>query len=185
MISLSIPSLPPSSNHAYTNNGFGGRTLSKEGQRYKRETLAHLTRTYPQLLRFFQPDVSYGIYIRLFFSELENRGWPKTAKSRYKRVDASNRIKLLEDTLKDAAGIDDSQHLFVCVEKTIGEERTEVFAWSLNDDNPFNIFQALRLDSTQLQRTLPSSPSSRTPTPTASHPRTTSRFTGGPTRTLR
>ena len=185
MISLSIPSLPPSSNHAYMNNGFGGRTLSKEGQCYKRETLAHLTRTYPQLLRFFKPDVAYGIYIRLFFPELENKGWPKTAKSRYKRTDASNRVKLLEDTLKDAAGIDDSQHLILCVEKTVGEEHTEVFAWELHDDNPFTTFQLLRMESAQLQRTLPSSTSSGVHSPSTGYSRRADRFTGGPTRTTR
>ena len=141
MIYLELPWLPPSSNHAYMNTGFGGRTLSKEGQRFKRETTAHFVREYPHVLKGFQKDTPYGIYVRFWFDTIVNKGWPEKAKERYKRFDASNRLKLLEDALKDAAGIDDSQHLLVLVEKRQGKERTEVFAWNLDEEvTPFDAF---------------------------------------------
>lgn len=161
MISISIPGVPPSSNHAYTNipgkviktkKGVmkvpGGRVLSEEGQKYKKETISYIVRRYPKEMKFFQPDTPYAVYIRLYFPEIQNKGWPKKAENRYKTLDASNRVKLLEDSLKDAGGIDDSQHMFVFVEKRQGQEKTEVFAWNLDKEaTPFDDFMQLRVGS--------------------------------------
>lgn len=132
MISLSLPTIPPSSNHAYINiRGGGGRTLGPAGKKYIRETKVHLAQNFPQLLMHVRPNVAYAVYFRIYFPEIFNMGWPDSAKTRYKTVDASNRVKLLEDALKAACGIDDAQNLLVLVEKRQGPPLTEIFIWNL------------------------------------------------------
>lgn len=143
MIRLELPWLPPSTNHAYTNNGFGGRTLAAEGRAFKLETKVHLAQKYRRELMLFAPNKPYLIALRFFFEEIENKGFAKgKAKARYKTFDGGNRTKLLEDALKDAAGIDDSQTLVSIWEKRQGTpERTVLWAWSLEEEStPFDDF---------------------------------------------
>ena len=129
MIRLVIPSLPPSANNAYFNLPKGGRALTTGAKKYLTETKAYLSQNYRIELASFQPDVPYGLWVRFYFPDLENTTWPKAAKTRYKKFDATNRIKLLEDALKDVAGIDDSQHLVVILQKLQGDTATELFIW--------------------------------------------------------
>lgn len=154
MIFLSIPGLPPSTNHAYVNNGFGGRTLSAAGKRYKLETTTYLARVYREDLKFFVKDAPYLLALTLYFPDLECKTWPSIAKTRYKKLDAGNRLKLFEDALVDATGIDDSQHIIVVLHKKQGDERTEARIWRLDmEGTPFNA--ALGLGSVQPYRALP------------------------------
>jgi len=130
MIRMQIPWLPPSANHAYFNLPRGGRTLTTEGKKFKRETAAYLVQTYPTELQFFKPNVPYGVGIQFIFPELENKTWPGKATTRYKKVDTSNRVKLLEDVLGEVANIDDSQHVTLLIGKTGGESaRTDIWVW--------------------------------------------------------
>ena len=141
MIYLELPWLPPSSNKAYFNLPHGGRSLSNEGKKFKRESAAHLSQHYPQELRIFRPNIPYLIMMRFHFEELETKGF-KTGKAlnRYRVFDGGNRTKLLEDVLKDVGGIDDSQTLTSIWEKKHGlPERTALFAWSLEEEaTPFD-----------------------------------------------
>lgn len=141
MIHIEIPSLPPSSNHAYANiRGTNKRVLTKEGRAYKIETSAHLAQKYRAELQFFHPNQPYLILVRFWFDQIYNTGWPKKADSRYKRLDVGNRLKLFEDALKDAAGVDDSQNLTLILQKYQGsEEKTEIWVWNLDtEDTPFD-----------------------------------------------
>lgn len=143
-IRLGIPSIPPSSNHAYMNNGFGGRTLSPKGQLYKKETIAHLARTYPNEMRYFKPNVLYCLFIILTFRDVENKGWPKKTANRYKKLDVTNRLKLLEDALQEATGIDDSQHVMVTVYKNPGlQETTSLIIWEASEEVPVDVLRLL------------------------------------------
>ncbi len=130
MIELHLESLPLSANHAYLNLRGGGRTLSPQGRKYKVETISYLTRTFPAELKQILPDVPYFCYVRFFFEAIEN----KKGKTRYKTLDTSNRLKLFEDCLKDACGIDDAQFLIWTIEKRQGTERTEVFIWDMEKE---------------------------------------------------
>lgn len=137
MITLHVPTLPPSSNAAYFNNPHGGRTLSTVGQNYKKETVAHLARTYPRELKELLPDTPYMLYVLFRMAATEN----KSGKTRYKKIDVSNRLKLFEDCLKDAGGIDDSQFFIVTLQKQQagpqGEETT-AYLWNLETEpTPF------------------------------------------------
>lgn len=171
MISLKIPGVPPSTNHAYMNNGFGGRTLSKAGQLYKRETTTHLVRFYPREMKFFVKNHPYLVYARFYFEALENKGYPKTTSNRFKELDATNRTKLFEDALKDATAIDDSHNMVVVVEKRQGSPQyTEVFVWDLEKETtPIDELFRLRLESVQPHRAVPAVPAGRpTRTPVVS-----------------
>lgn len=132
MIRMEIPFLPPSANHAYFNLPKGGRTLTKKGKKFKKEAAVHIIRHYSSELMMFQQNVPYGIAVRFFFPNLQNKTWPESAASRYKRIDTSNRIKLLEDVLADVAAVDDSQHMVLMLGKSEAkEEKTIVWAWDL------------------------------------------------------
>jgi hypothetical protein len=131
-----IPWLPPSANHAYFNIPGGGRTLTSKGKKFKKETSAHIVRHYPTELRWLLRDIPIGLAVRFHFQQLVNKGWPDKAKTRYKKIDASNRLKLLEDAVADATGTDDSQYQIVMVSKVQGTpEATHVWMWDL-DKNP-------------------------------------------------
>ena len=133
-IHFEFDGVPPTTNHAYLNNPFGGRTLSAEGRSYKQCTAALVTQHYPMLLRQVEKNVPYLVVVR-FFMQVASKGWPKKSNARYKRFDVDNRLKLLLDALSEAFGIDDSQFLKVYVEKQESvTERTEVWLWNLEKE---------------------------------------------------
>ena len=118
--------------------------LSTEGKKYKNETKTFLAKTYQPELRQFIPNSPYLVYMRFHFSVLQNATWgkPKGSESRYKKTDASNRAKLLEDVLKDVSGVDDSNTMVIILEKKLAktEEQTEVFIWNLDtEESPFDV----------------------------------------------
>ena len=149
MIELRIPWLPPSANNAYFNLPRGGRTLTNKGKKFKRETAAHLVQTYPTQLKFFEPNRPYGLAIQFVFENMLNKTYPEKAATRYKKVDTSNRLKLLEDVLAEVANTDDSQHLFLLIDKYDGApEATKIWAWDLEregtlPDDVISLFRCL------------------------------------------
>jgi hypothetical protein len=146
MIHFTIPGLPPSSNHAWFNLPRGGRALTKEGKKFKNETKVYLAQVYMEELRKFKPDVPYLVFMRFRFDSLLNATWgkPKGAESRYKKLDVSNRAKLLEDVIKDVAGVDDSNTFTLILDKQsiyaeTEVEHTEVFIWNIDtEESPFD-----------------------------------------------
>jgi len=141
MILMSFDWLPPSANHAYFTimSGSGRskhpvRVLTNEGKKFKRETSAELLRKYPQELRVFKPDTPYAVHSFMYFPNLLNSGWPEKAQTRYKRLDADNRLKLFLDSLKDAAGVDDSSFMDIRVVKDLGPERTDIYVWNMEEE---------------------------------------------------
>ena len=146
MIRFEIVGIPPSANNAYFNLPKGGRALTKEGKKFKNETQTYLAQKYPEELRKFEKNKPYLVYMRFYFSDVQNATWgkPKGAESRYKRVDASNRAKLLEYVIKDVSGVDDSNTQVLILEKRQAkagqQERTEVFIWNHeNEESPFDV----------------------------------------------
>jgi len=147
MIHFQIPGLPPSSNNAYFNLPRGGRSLTAAGKKFKNETKTFLAQRYMKALAELKPNQPYLVYIRLYFDGLTTTtyGKPKGAESRYKKVDASNRVKLLEDVLKDITNVDDSNTMTLIVTKRLvdrgpaAKERTEVFMWNTEqEESPFD-----------------------------------------------
>lgn len=141
MIHIHLEGLPPSANNAYFNHPKGGRTLTKEGRKYINETKSALAQAFQKQMMFFKPDRPYLVFFRFYFAAVENAGWFKgKAQSRYKKLDVSNRVKLLEDCLKEAAGVDDAQNLRIVLDKLEGKERTEILVWDMEEEGtPFDI----------------------------------------------
>lgn len=146
MIRMELPYLPPSANHAYFNLPGGGRTLTKKGRKFKKEAGIHLIRTYSSELMLFKKNEPYGVAIRFFFPNVQNKTWPGKATTRYKRIDTSNRVKLVEDVLAEVADTDDSQHMILLLGKSQGPERTVILAWELSEqiDVPLREFVSLQ-----------------------------------------
>jgi hypothetical protein len=142
MIHMAIPHLPPSSNNAYftmvTKVGkkmVPKRVMTKEGKKFKKETSAFLVQNYPMEMQIFRPNAPYALLYQVIFDTITNKTWPEKAATRYKKLDASNRVKLLEDALVDAAGIDDSQILISSVFKSQGAHQgTRIWAWDLENE---------------------------------------------------
>jgi len=142
-IRLELPGLPPSINKAYFNLPYGGRGLTKEVKKYKTEVRVYLATRYHKELSYFKPNEPYLIFFRFTFVELENKTWgrdKKSAVSRYKRTDATNRIKLLEDVLKELTGVDDSNTMTFIVQKVKGPQpKREIFVWATQrEESPFD-----------------------------------------------
>lgn len=139
MIHIWVDSIPPSANNAYAVVR-GRKIMTKEGKKYVTETKTHFVEKFPRELRIFKPNAPFLVCIRFFFPEIENKGWFQgKAETRYKRIDVSNRVKLLEDCLKEAAGIDDAQHLRVLLDKQQGKERTDIWVWNMaEEETPFD-----------------------------------------------
>jgi len=135
MIHFTLEGLPLSMNHAYFQKG-RQRILTTKGKAYKVEVKTTLAQKYPKVLSFFQPDKPYCLVFRFTLKQTVNT--TAKAKTRYKRVDVSNRIKLLEDALTDACGHDDSQHFRVLAWKEQAgpdePEHVDVWAWSWEDE---------------------------------------------------
>lgn len=140
MIHLVLPWLPPTSNHAYTNVPHGGRCLSRHGVRFKTETRGFLARVYRKELLMLRQNTPLTLAVCFYFARLDTKGYPKQAKSRYKKIDGSNRIKLLEDALCETGGIDDAQVFDSFWQKRQGTpERTEIWIWDQErEESPFD-----------------------------------------------
>jgi len=145
MILIELEGLPISVNKAYQTihkkkgrRTIPMRTLTQEGRAYKRLTTATLASRYSSSLATIQKDHPYGLAVQLRLNNLKNSGWPQKAKTRYKKLDASNRLKLLEDAIADACGIDDSQFLTVIVDKEECSENepegTKVWIWDEEEE---------------------------------------------------
>jgi Holliday junction resolvase RusA-like endonuclease len=106
--------LPPSSNHIYINVG-KGRTLSKEARAYKTQNVSKIVRSGGWKEKM-DKNAAYSLRLIFYFPQVETKKWVKSLKkngisedvNRWTRLDLSNRIKLLEDTIVEALGVDDS-----------------------------------------------------------------------------
>lgn len=118
--------MPPSSNLIYVNKrGGGGRFLTTLADQYKTTVKAYLGEHYMMEISDLNPDGMYSVGFNFLmkpediFCKTFGNGKKNSAKSKYQKVDSSNRIKLLEDCLKDVTGIDDSQFFEVTASKWI------------------------------------------------------------------
>lgn len=115
------------------------QVLSTEGRKFKEETIAYLTKHCQPQMKWFKPNCSYAIFALFGIPTLLNKGWPKTTKTRYKRVDVSNRVKVLEDVIAEASATDDSNYMMsVCRKQVSTVEETDVWIWNLDEEGcPF------------------------------------------------
>lgn len=106
---LTLP-MPPSDNKLYFTRG-GIRIKTKVAERYIKEAqniIGHLALKGDE---DFEENEAHAMTISIYFEDVVNKGWPKKAKTRFKKQDCQNRQKLVTDIVTKCLGIDDS-HLF-------------------------------------------------------------------------
>jgi Holliday junction resolvase RusA-like endonuclease len=130
MIYIVMEGLPPSSNQAYWDNPAGGRVLTKAGKKYKADVVQHILKNHAHETQELAKDVTIGCVLFFGFPDLFTKGWPKTAKSRYKKQDVENRPKLLLDAIMEATAMDDSQ---ICIHNKVKYQSdrplTTIYIW--------------------------------------------------------
>jgi len=122
VLRISYEELPPSDNHIRDIGWrfFGGKKraviiYTKEAENYKKGVIRHINdEHFFEVQSFVKGHKPWSTYLLSFIfvfpaEDILTVGWLKgQAKSPYKRVDTTNRRKLLEDALSEAIGIDDS-----------------------------------------------------------------------------
>lgn len=147
MIELELP-MPPSVNKLYANVR-GRRIMTSKGKTVKHEIRQATTKQLASKPSLFTQETPLRLTVDLYFSAVENKGWPKKAKSRYKRIDVSNRAKLLEDALFSVLGVDDSLVFELIMRKhaTDGKEYCRVRLESYEQDRNETDVQTRRTTS--------------------------------------
>jgi len=128
VVDVELP-MPPTSNKIYRNIPGKGRALTKEAYAWRTRAVNTISKSGDLVLNKFSLSEQYGLYLVFKFSDIQNKGWEKgKSSSKWKRIDLSNRIKLLEDAIKYATGIDDSSTfvLFCAKTKTVREPSVNV-----------------------------------------------------------
>ena len=122
-IRITLP-LPPSDNDIYTTiilrkgkKMIPRRQLTTEARAYKTKVKQEVAGLFLTSTVEFQKNVQYTCLIRVFFAKVYNLGWPKKAKTRYKKEDAQDRIKLATDAVSEAIDVDDSHHFLTIISK--------------------------------------------------------------------
>jgi len=83
--------------------------MTTKGKAVKHEITQLVVKHIASMPELFRDEKRLRLTVDLYFSAVENKGWSTgKAKTRYKRIDVSNRAKLLEDALFSGVGIDDS-----------------------------------------------------------------------------
>lgn len=129
MIHIVYPELPPSSNKIY----FRGTILTKRAREYGERFAHFMVKHHGHQLSDLDPESAYAVHLRFFFETLVNDGWvqrdkkgQRKASSRFKKIDVSNRIKLVEDCVRDALAIDDSHTFAMSQEKHHNPENPHI-----------------------------------------------------------
>jgi len=139
--------LPPTSNNIYINNPRGGRTKSTQARAWQTRAVRSIHEQCKLGIQSeFDENLMYWLEICFYFSAIENKGWheryvkgvkkgQRKAKSKWKRIDLSNRVKLLEDTVKMVTGVDDCATFVVLLSKEVDPKnpRVEVLYTSMRE----------------------------------------------------
>ncbi|MBP72882.1 MAG: hypothetical protein CMA70_04780 [Euryarchaeota archaeon] len=111
---------PPSANRMYIYTR-RGPVASKEMRRFKNQAKVQLAQQSLTSQASVVNNVPYRLVIEVYLPTLYNKHWPKT-KTKYKRRDVSNLIKVTEDLVAECLGVDDSCFLEVTAKKLHGPD---------------------------------------------------------------
>lgn len=117
MLRAKLP-LPPSGNRIWKVVGrpFPKLHMSDEAKRYRERVKAHLLSEHVVEITALDLEAAYKLRLTFYLQAL-NKGWPKAAKTRFKDLDTSNRIILLENCIKEATGVNDNHNFWLDVRK--------------------------------------------------------------------
>lgn len=111
-----VPLLPPSSNKIYIRHPQGkGKILSGQARAFKIKAMKAVQDGGSLVSLTLRQNVPYELRLAIFFEAVENV--KSTVGARYKKIDSSNRVKLIEDTVAEAVGLDDSHNFRLVIEK--------------------------------------------------------------------
>jgi|GEM_PF-4710106 len=142
--------MPPTSNNIYISVG-KRRQKSSLARAWQNRAVKEITRQSNLTIQSeFDPERMYWLDLTFYFDVVVNKGWhefykrgakkgQRKADSKWKKIDLGNRLKLLEDTVKIAAGVDDSSTFVLHLIKTCDPKnpRVEVCLYSLpSEDEP-------------------------------------------------
>jgi Holliday junction resolvase RusA-like endonuclease len=117
--------IPPSINQLYFTKG-GRRILTADGRIYKdciKSALAELGSNAKDLEIPELHNHKLSIRMDFFLGRVENKSWSSgKTQTRFKKVDISNRVKVLEDALVEGLGIDDSQFFNMFISKSLVQD---------------------------------------------------------------
>ena len=121
MFTAELTLLPPSVNNMYIYTARGPRPSSKMKQ-FKAKASMEIAKQIPFGGSPLNGDKPHKLTILYYLPALYNKGWPSKAKTRFKRRDVSNLVKVLEDVLAECLGIDDSCFTEVFIKKLDGPQ---------------------------------------------------------------
>lgn len=124
--SIELKEFPPSINKLYFSLPHGGKAMTKEGVRFQHLVVSQISKAWGPELAKFDNTKPYAVSVTVFFPEIFNKGWPDKASQRFKKRDATNLIKLLEDTLAKAIGVDDANFVRFSITKWKDEENPRI-----------------------------------------------------------
>ena len=131
VFSGSLSLLPPSTNRAYRSTP-RGVMKSSETRRFEAKAKAELLRGLAFDAEPIDENQPHILDLHFYFAALENKGWPGSAKRRYKRKDTSNYVKITEDVVAEVLGVDDSCFLTQVNRKSQrDEEGVDIKLWRL------------------------------------------------------
>jgi Holliday junction resolvase RusA-like endonuclease len=111
--------MPPSVNSLYFTKG-GKRILTTEGRVYKdsiKQLMADIGSKQSEH-DIVMDNIKLSITYDFYFKGVETKSWHTgKSKNRFRKVDISNRVKVLEDGLVEGLGIDDTQFMRVNITK--------------------------------------------------------------------
>lgn len=113
---------PPSVNTMYTIVR-GRKILTNEARAYKRYVQFKIAKEYPVRIDGINKTSIYGVTYLLYREDWLNKGYPKKAKTKFKRVDLDNPIKCVQDAVMGAIGVEDSQIFEIWVKKCKGAKK--------------------------------------------------------------
>jgi hypothetical protein len=128
-----LPFLPPSANQAYRRTRFG-MTLSADAKVFQTAAKLQINRQLDGTVHF-DPNAPHRLHLHFSMPDLLNKTYPKTAKTRFKKIDAANLEKLLTDLLCSTFGIDDSSIISNTQSKSLGKAGTTIVLEELPDSS--------------------------------------------------
>jgi len=141
--------MPPTSNNIYTTVR-NRRIKTTEARSWQTRAVKEIMRQSGLSIQDeFDQDRMYRLDLHFYFDRVINKGWserylkgPKKgqrkAENKWKKIDLGNRLKLLEDTVRNAVGVDDSSTFILHLVKGCdpGKERVSVQMYSIEEECP-------------------------------------------------
>ena len=165
-----VPIFPPSSNQIYepvwVNGKPKGKRLTTNARRFKVRAMQAIQKSGRVAVLHLKEHIPYELRLAIFFEKVINKGYPNNAKDRYAKIDATNRVKLLEDTAADAVGLDDRHNFRIIIEKHCNPEEPGIYV-TLREIPEEEVgltkeaYERLRLQGAQSDRAGGTSPTSR------------------------